>query len=391
MKRLSIAALLFVLILSVSTAAQEPIVIEIGMAETWQQAGLDAMENILIPKFEAENPGIKVNMSIIGWGRDTLVTRYLGGTAPDAFQIGGDRVGTYVDMLLPIDRYVQGWSDLADFPAVLLEGQRVGGQLYGIPWSMPAFSLLYNVNLFDEAGLDRNQPPVTWDDFVAYGRQLTRFDAQGNMTQQGFATGNSYFDFAPWLYQAGGDFLNADRTSFIFADDPGLEATSFMRSLVQEHRITDVARSLGNVTEFRSGMEYRQASSLNVEELREVLDVFPPTRNVQQLQLVYANPWVISNTSPHADAAWKWIEFISRIDNMVEYVRAALIVGPRLSLVNYEPWASDPRYATVYANTALSKPMAFDSPHIDQVRRDYIQPALQRIMYQNAPDRKSVV
>lgn len=378
-------ALLLVMMLSVSVSAQEQVVIEIGMAETWQQSGVDYMENVLIPRFEAENPGVKVNMTIIGWGIDNFMTRYLGGNPPDVLQIGGDRVGTYVEMLEPIDRYVQDWPDLSDFPGVLLDGATVNGRLYGIPFSMPIRNLTYRVDLFEEAGLDPTMPPVTWEDFVAYGRQLTRFDSQGNMTQQGFVTGNSYFDFAPWLYQAGGDFLNEDRSEFIFGNDAGLEAADFMRAMVQEHRIVDPARALGDIYEHRTGMEYRQGSVLSLPEYRDLVDVGPPTRNVEQYQLTYGNPWAIVNTSPNKDVAWKWIAFISRIDNMIEYLQAAQIVGPRLSLVAYEPWASDPRMHRMYANTAMSKPMAFDSKHIDQVRRNWIQPALGAIMWDNAP------
>jgi len=381
--RMFTLAMLVVLVLSMSAAAQ--VTIEVGIAETWQPAGVEYIENVLVPAFEAANPGIKVNVTVIGWSMDNYVTRYVANAAPDVLQIGGDRVGTYVNMIEPLDSYAQGWDDLADFPPALLEGSRVNGKLYGIPWSMPIRSLKYRVDHFLEAGLDANQPPATWADLVDYGSRLTRLDGQGNMIRQGYKADNHWLEWAGFLYQAGGDFMNADRTRFTFGSEAGQEAVAFTTSLVQEHRISHPSKGLGGIETGESSMEVMQGSVLHFPEFRDIIAVAPPLTHAVQTQVAYANQWAITNTSPNKDAAWKWIQFATHIDNMVGYTHAALIVPPRMSIINYEPWSSDPRFLQMFQNTTMSKPMPFDSPHIDQARRSYIQPALQRIMYEGAP------
>lgn len=382
--RVCVLIALFVLACSFSAAAQT-IRLEVGIAETSQQAGIDYIENVLIPAFEAEYPDIDVSLTIIGWSMDTYVTRYVANTAPDVLQIGGDRVGTYVSMIEPLDRFVQGWADLDDFPKALLDGARVDGVLYGIPWSMPIRSLKYRVDHFLEAGLDPRQPPSTWNEFVEYGRLLTRFDGQGNMIRQGYRTEGHWLEFAGWLFQAGGDYMNPERTRFTFGGEAGQEAVAFLASLIQEHEISHPTRALGDLRSNETSMEVMQGSILLVPEFRDIVAVAPPLRHREQLQVAYANQWVITNTSPNKDAAWKWIEFVTRIDNMIGYTLAALIVPPRTSIINYEPWASDPRFIQLFQNTLLSKNLPFDSPHIDQARREFIQPALNRIMYEGAP------
>lgn len=386
LKQLVLVALLSMSMLFIPwTVGAQPIEIEVGMAETWQPAGLDYMQNVLIPAFEAENPDIKVSMTQIGWSMDTYVTRFVAGEAPDVLQIGGDRVGTYVDMITPLNNYVQGWDVLSDFPQSILDGATVNGRLYGIPWSMPIWSLKYRVDHFLEAGLDPNSPPETWDDIVDYGRRLVRIDPQNNMIRQAIELEAHWLQFANWLYQAGGEYMNPDRNRVTFGSDAAQEAAAFLRSLIQEYAISDPTGDLAGLDRGEASIELRQGTILNVPEFRDIVQIAPPLSHREQTQVAYGNQWVITNTSPHQDAAWKFIEFASRIENLVGYTQNAQIIPPRVAAVNYEPWSNDPRFMTLFANTALSKHLPFDSRHIDHIRREWIQPALEAVLYKGAP------
>jgi ABC-type glycerol-3-phosphate transport system substrate-binding protein len=43
---------------------------------------------------------------------------------------------------------------------------------YGIPIDVTTIPMIYNKKLFAKAGLDPNQPPKTWDDFIGAGKKL---------------------------------------------------------------------------------------------------------------------------------------------------------------------------------------------------------------------------
>ena len=58
------------------------------------------------------------------------------------------------------------WKDSFSAKAALeLYGQ--DGEYYGVPWTWGAVGILYNKDLFPKAGLDPENPPATWTDFLA--------------------------------------------------------------------------------------------------------------------------------------------------------------------------------------------------------------------------------
>ncbi|MCA9859640.1 MAG: extracellular solute-binding protein, partial [Thermomicrobiales bacterium] len=46
------------------------------------------------------------------------------------------------------------------------------GKTYGVPTNNETMALIWNAALFEEAGLDPDSPPATWDDVVAYSKQI---------------------------------------------------------------------------------------------------------------------------------------------------------------------------------------------------------------------------
>jgi multiple sugar transport system substrate-binding protein len=43
---------------------------------------------------------------------------------------------------------------------------------YGVPTNNETMALIWNANIFKEAGLDPEKPPQTWADVVAYSKQI---------------------------------------------------------------------------------------------------------------------------------------------------------------------------------------------------------------------------
>ena len=57
-------------------------------------------------------------------------------------------------------------------PSILALAQDAYGQIYGLPHDAHGIGLLYNRRLFEEAGLDPDKPPQTWDEVREYARQI---------------------------------------------------------------------------------------------------------------------------------------------------------------------------------------------------------------------------
>lgn len=81
---------------------------------------------------------------------------------------------------------------------------RSGDKIYGIPFSCNNTAIIYNKDMFDEAGL---QEPETWEEFENAARTLT---TQGEDGHYGFAMSaaageQGAFQFMPWLLATGVD------------------------------------------------------------------------------------------------------------------------------------------------------------------------------------------
>jgi multiple sugar transport system substrate-binding protein len=83
------------------------------------------------------------------------------------------------------------------------------GVPYGIPTNNETMAFIYNAKIFADAGLDPNSPPKTWDDVVAYSKQIhdkLGIAGYGLVAKQN--AGNTPFRFMPQLWAYGGGALD---------------------------------------------------------------------------------------------------------------------------------------------------------------------------------------
>ncbi|MEO7683226.1 MAG: sugar ABC transporter substrate-binding protein [Gemmatimonadaceae bacterium] len=123
----------------------------------------------LIPAFEKEHPGIKVEVQQIPWSaaHEKLLTAYVGDATPDIAMLGNTWVPEFValDALEPLDARVAGSTDVvrADYFPGIWSTNVVDGATYGIPWYVDTQVIFYRSDLLAKAGY--NQMPSTWADW----------------------------------------------------------------------------------------------------------------------------------------------------------------------------------------------------------------------------------
>jgi multiple sugar transport system substrate-binding protein len=121
---------------------------------------------------------------------EALLTAVASGTPPD-----GASNFQYLDfmargVLVPIDDWIAG-SEIIE-KELYLEGSWNDGFYQGTMYGVPAcegflrYGLNYNVRMVEEAGLDPDNPPQTWEECFAWHEALTKFDDAGNLIQIGF-------------------------------------------------------------------------------------------------------------------------------------------------------------------------------------------------------------
>ncbi|MFC8226685.1 ABC transporter substrate-binding protein [Streptomyces sp. NPDC057287] len=113
-------------------------------------------------KFEKDNPGIKVEVSVYSWKDvDRKVAEMVkAGKAPDIAQIGAYADYAEAGKLYTADEMIAIRTGSNFLPSLTDAGQ-VDGNLYGLPFVASTRLMFYNKGLFAKAGLGA---PQTWDD-----------------------------------------------------------------------------------------------------------------------------------------------------------------------------------------------------------------------------------
>ncbi|WP_046179530.1 ABC transporter substrate-binding protein [Domibacillus tundrae] len=108
----------------------------------------------LAAAYEEENPDVNINVETVGGGSDyagTLKAKFASGDEPTIYTIAGQ---------VDIDQYRDRLTDLNDTEAAglaldgTLDGVTRDGEVLGMPVNLEGYGLIYNKNVFEEAGVD---------------------------------------------------------------------------------------------------------------------------------------------------------------------------------------------------------------------------------------------
>jgi multiple sugar transport system substrate-binding protein len=165
-----------------------------------------------IKAFEAEHPGVKVELTLPPTNsyQQLLTTQLRGKNPPDLAAVPTAWVPAFADAgaLVP-------WTDSVDkslldqFDPTLLDGAKIDGQQYALPYLSTSRALFWNKAAFKKAGL--SAPPKTWDELIQDAQKIV--SAGG--AKYGFAMqGTGAEAFAAWFpyvyWTNGGELTGSD-------------------------------------------------------------------------------------------------------------------------------------------------------------------------------------
>lgn len=164
----SISSLLLVAVLVVGCTPSGE---DATTVDFWAMGREGELVKQLVPDFERAHPGVRVRVQQIPWSaaHEKLVTALVGGTMPDAFQLGSTWVAEFVALraLEPLDERLAAATDVAadDFFPGILEANRVGGRTWGVPWYVDTRLLFVRTDLLAAAGCA--DVLRTWDEWTS--------------------------------------------------------------------------------------------------------------------------------------------------------------------------------------------------------------------------------
>jgi len=329
----------------------------------------------IVSNFEQENPDIDVILDEVSVNDkiDKFIIQSQGGAPPDVVRILTTDVPGFVRMglLRPLGDLVNkdgGESLTNQYNQFLINAMTINGELYGMPHEGDALVLYYNTKMFEEAGLDPDNPPKTWDEFVIASKKIT--DASKGRWAFGMLAHPSIacIWMQSWFLSNGSNFFNEEYTDTLLDSPEGIEALKFYVELYTKH---------GIVPPGPTDVDYAAALNLFVEEkvaiiagpyatYGGILNANPDLKDKVKMMRFpgkvesssgRGTVFSISYDSKNPEAAWKLIQFINKPENQMKFYKEATMLPTRAALFQSEEIKNNPKlkvmieaikYATSY-------------------------------------------
>lgn len=218
MKKILAILLSAVLGLAACTALAEssetPVTINFWHHYSAQSAENETLMNDLIPKFESENPGIKVNAVSHEWAElhDKILVSASSQSLPDVARLDIAWLPEFEQMgvLVALD---QEMPDFAEVAGALLDSAlstaNIGGSYYALPLNTNSKILFYNTAMLEAAGVE---VPTTMDEWVEAVRKLSGTNANGQQIWGWNEPALSGWNICPFIWSFGGSLTDEEQT-----------------------------------------------------------------------------------------------------------------------------------------------------------------------------------
>jgi multiple sugar transport system substrate-binding protein len=398
MKRLIAITLLLVVALLAAACTTAPAAqpADEGAAATTEDAGAvklvymthshdpaNRVNDQLIQEFEELHPGVEIIYDNAPHENfeQKILTAYAGGEGPDVFWAGDWMVPQFIanNMVAPVDYTQYGVNSMEEFIDLFEPGSLdpfiVDGEVYtGGTSEYNTFSLLYNVDYFEEAGLPlpSADEPMTWEQFAEYAQQLAQTDENGNLTRVAFQMpfGVPIWTVLiqePMLRQLGGDLIDPETGKPNFATPEMAQVMQYWQDLRFKYNAIDPALELDLLTDFANGnvaMIIAGPWALppideNNPDLNYAIAPLPKWADGDRVTTMYAWAWFVNSATENPELAWQFVEFLTSKADLwwddVGYVQARKVKAANgEDMVDYRI-ESEPRLAAFLPDYSYGK------------------------------------
>ncbi len=222
--------------------AEETVTINFWHHYSAQSAENETLMNVLIPAFEAENPGIKVNAVSHEWAElhDKVLVSANSQALPDVARCDIAWLPEFQKMgiLVALDEEM---ADFADVSGQLLPSAMstavIGGHYYALALNTNSKIVFYNTAMLEAAGVE---VPATMDEWVEAVKQLSGENLNGQQVWGWNEPALAGWNICPFIWSFGGSLTNEEQTAASgFINSPAtVKAVETFAELVKAGAIT---------------------------------------------------------------------------------------------------------------------------------------------------------
>ncbi len=295
--------------------------VEITYANFNASGGNEETLQKMYEAFHEEYPNITVNIETIGYDDyfTQMQTRVAGGTAPDCYELNIENFAAYANKGVLAE--LTG-IDTSGYNATALNAFSVNGKQYGVPGNFSNVVLIYNKDLFDQAGVAYPTDDWTWDDAMDACEKISALgdDIYGIYQPITF---NEFFKVAA---QYGGGVLNADKTGFTINSEENLKAATMMISKVTDTNVQPTEAQMGGMGDWdlfesgRLGMIPTGIWAFNTfaDACDFNWDICVEPGGTQKATHFFSNALVVNADSDKKEAAATWINWLASSDTSAQ-------------------------------------------------------------------------
>ncbi|MBE9917546.1 sugar ABC transporter substrate-binding protein [Paenibacillus donghaensis] len=288
----------------------------------------DTLKDI-IKKFEEQNPNIKVDAEIVDFQNYTtkLNTMIASKTAPDVFEVGYENFMTYAsqNVLRDLSDVIEADKDFNPdkYKKLAYDAFKYNDKQMGMVESFSDVVLFYNKDLFDAKHVAYPQDSWTWKDELAAAQQLT--DAKKGIW--GTYSPIQFYEFYKTIAQNSGGIFDNDGKPAVNSM-ANKEALQWMIDKASKYHVSPplnddtFSQPDADINAFKSGQIAMFRTGIwNMSRFTDAgfkWDIVLEPGNTQKAHHFFADGLAVSADSKHAEAAWKFLKFMSSDPYVVE-------------------------------------------------------------------------
>jgi ABC-type glycerol-3-phosphate transport system substrate-binding protein len=339
--------------------------------------------------------GIRFRCEAISWGdaHTKYLTSIAGGVIPDIGTMGltwGTEFGSLGAMLDLVKEFPQDIKRIKEktFPG-LRDSVEYKGSIFGIPFDLSLQIMFYRSDII-------TKPPATWQELVGMLTSL-KTKAKGMIFDWGSM---SWIGYAPYLWQAGGDFYNQEGTSSMLNSPVAEEALKFFSALYTDLGVTksriplEQGMRTGDFPLAISGNWKIDSLRLTAPEIngKWSIALLPAGPTGKRTAFMGGRVMGIFSKSKNKQRAWEFIKFLFEPLVQIRLYEAARATQDSYLPSNMLSWDKLPMEAEFKLILKTQGQDAKGPPSIlgwDESTR-FIEEAIQRVVLQGADAKKEL-
>jgi len=207
-----------------------------------QSAENETLTNVLIPAFEAENPGIKVNAVSHEWAElhDKVLVSANSNALPDVARCDIAWLPEFQQMgiLVALDEEMPDFDEVSgQLLDSAMSTAQIGGHYYGLALNTNSKIVFYNTAMLEAAGIE---VPATMDEWVEAVKALSGENENGQQIWGWNEPALAGWNICPFIWSFGGALTNEGQTVATgYINGPAtVKAVETFAQLVQDGAIT---------------------------------------------------------------------------------------------------------------------------------------------------------